>query len=194
MKQCDERSLTHLLDGMEHAARHDTVSVKDVLDEFGERSVLPFILVASLLLVSPLSGLFGVTTLIAMVIIVLSAQALWGRRRLWLPGFILRRRVKSSRLLLGIRWLRAPSKFFDRHSGRRLLILVTGPMRSITLLTCMVLPTAWPMLEFVPFASSFGGGTVALFSFGLFTRDGLYVLLGYLTILVTSVVFYAILF
>ena len=194
MKQCDERSLTHLLDGMEHAARHDTVSVKDVLDEFGERSVLPFILVASLLLVSPLSGLFGVTTLIAMVIIVLSAQALWGRRRLWLPFFILRRRVKSSRLLLGIRWLRAPSKFFDRHSGRRLLILVTGPMRSITLLTCMVLPTAWPMLEFVPFASSFGGGTVALFSFGLFTRDGLYVLLGYLTILVTSVVFYAILF
>jgi hypothetical protein len=194
MKQCDERSLTHLLDGMEHAARHDTVSVKDVLDEFGERSVLPFILVASLLLVSPLSGLFGVTTVIAMVIIVLSAQALWGRRRLWLPGFILRRRVKSSRLLLGIRWLRAPSKFFDRHSGRRLLILVTGPMRSITLLTCMVLPTAWPMLEFVPFASSFGGGTVALFSFGLFTRDGLYVLLGYLTILVTSVVFYAILF
>ena len=194
MKQGDERSLTHLLDGMEHAARHDTVSVKDVLDEFGERSVLPFILVASLLLVSPLSGLFGVTTLIAMVIIVLSAQALWGRRRLWLPGFILRRRVKSSRLLLGIRWLRAPSKFFDRHSGRRLLILVTGPMRSITLLTCMVLPTAWPMLEFVPFASSFGGGTVALFSFGLFTRDGLYVLLGYLTILVTSVVFYAILF
>ncbi|MGR3508634.1 MAG: exopolysaccharide biosynthesis protein [Sulfitobacter sp.] len=194
MKQCDERSLTHLLDGMEHAARHDTVSVKDVLDEFGERSVLPFILVASLLLVSPLSGLFGVTTLIAMVIIVLSAQALWGRRRLWLPGFILRRRVKSSRLLLGNRWLRAPSKFFDRHSGRRLLILVTGPMRSITLLTCMVLPTAWPMLEFVPFASSFGGGTVALFSFGLFTRDGLYVLLGYLTILVTSVVFYAILF
>ena len=194
MKQCDERSLTHLLDGMEHAARHDTVSVKDVLDEFGERAVLPFILVASLLLVSPLSGLFGVTTLIAMVIIVLSAQALWGRRRLWLPGFILRRRVKSSRLLLGIRWLRAPSKFFDRHSGRRLLILVTGPMRSITLLTCMVLPTAWPMLEFVPFASSFGGGTVALFSFGLFTRDGLYVLLGYLTILVTSVVFYAILF
>ena len=194
MKQCDERSLTHLLDGMEHAARHDTVSVKDVLEEFGERSVLPFILVASLLLVSPLSGLFGVTTLIAMVIIVLSAQALWGRRRLWLPGFILRRRVKSSRLLLGIRWLRAPSKFFDRHSGRRLLILVTGPMRSITLLTCMVLPTAWPMLEFVPFASSFGGGTVALFSFGLFTRDGLYVLLGYLTILVTSVVFYAILF
>ena len=194
MKQCDERSLTHLLDGMEHAARHDTVSVKDVLDEFGERSVLPFILVASLLLVSPLSGLFGVTTLIAMVIIVLSAQALWGRRRLWLPGFILRRRVKSSRLLLGIRWLRAPSKFFDRHSGRRLLILVTGPMRSITLLTCMVLPTAWPMLEFVPFASSFGGGTVALFSFGLFTRDGLYVLLGYLTILVTSVVFYAIVF
>ena len=99
MHNIEERSLTHLLDGMEQAASRDTVTINDVLNEFGER-----------------------------------------------------------------------------------------------LVTCVILPVGWPLLEFVPFASSFGGGTVALFAFGLFTRDGLYVLLGYLTILLTSLTFYAVIF
>lgn len=189
MQLQDDQSLSHLLDGVENAARNDVVSISDILDEFGERSVLPFILIASMLLVSPLSGIFGVSTLIAIVIILLSAQAVWGRRRLWLPDVLLRREVKSSRLLFCVKWLRAPSRFFDRHSGKRLVMLSTGPMRFVTLVVCMVIPIAWPLLEFVPFASSVGGATVALFSFGLFTRDGLYVLLGYGAILVTSATF-----
>ncbi|MEH6674642.1 MULTISPECIES: exopolysaccharide biosynthesis protein [unclassified Sulfitobacter] len=194
MQDTDERSLTHLLDGVEHAARHDTVTIDDVLNEFGERSLLPFILLAALLLVSPLSGVFGVSSFMALVIILLSAQAVYGRKRLWLPQFLLRREVKSSRLQFGVKWLRKPAAFFDRHSGKRLQFLTTGPMRLLTLVTCVVMPVAWPLLEFVPFASSLGGGTVALFAFGLFTRDGLYVLLGYLMILITSLSFYTIVF
>jgi len=194
MQDIDERSLTHLLDGMEHAARRDTVKIDDVLNEFGERSLLPFILLAALLLVSPLSGVFGVSSFMALVIILLSAQALYGRKRLWLPQFLLRREVKSSRLQFGVKWLRKPAAFFDRHSGKRLQFLTTGPIRLLTLVTCVVMPIAWPLLEFVPFASSLGGATVALFAFGLFTRDGLYVLLGYLMILITSLSFYTIVF
>ena len=194
MHNIEERSLTHLRDGMEQAASRETVTINDVLNEFGERSLLPFILLAALLLVSPLSGVFGVSSFMAMVIIVLSAQAVYGRKRLWLPQFLLRREVKSSRLLFCVRWLRKPAAFFDRHSGKRLQFLTTGPMRLLTLVTCVILPVGWPLLEFVPFASSFGGGTVALFAFGLFTRDGLYVLLGYLTILLTSLTFYAVIF
>ncbi|WP_323803378.1 exopolysaccharide biosynthesis protein [Sulfitobacter litoralis] len=194
MQDIDERSLTHLLDGMEHAARRDTVKIDDVLNEFGERSLLPFILLAALLLVSPLSGVFGVSSFMALVIILLSAQAVYGRKRLWLPQFLLRREVKSSRLQFGVKWLRKPAAFFDRHSGKRLQFLTTGPIRLLTLVTCVVMPIAWPLLEFVPFASSLGGATVALFVFGLFTRDGLYVLLGYLMILITSLSFYTIVF
>ncbi len=50
MHNIEERSLTHLLDGMEQAASRETVTINDVLNEFGERSLLPFILLAALLL------------------------------------------------------------------------------------------------------------------------------------------------
>jgi len=56
------------------------------------------------------------------------------------------------------------------------------------------MPIGWPLLEFFPFASSFGGGTVALFVFGLFMRDGLYVLLGYVSMLSVALVFYTVVF
>ena len=38
----------------------------------------------------------------------------------------------------------------------------------------------WPFLELLPFVTSFGAGALALMTFGLFTRDGLYVLWGYI--------------
>lgn len=189
-----DHSLSNLLDGLKAAAANDTVSIRDVLEQFGNRSIMPFVLIASLLLVSPLSGIFGVSSLIAVVIIVLSLQELVGRDRLWLPAVLLNRQIKSSRLLTGVRWLRKPCAFFDRHSSRRLTFLTVGPMRLVTLATCAIMPTGWPLLEFVPFASSFGGGTVALFAFGLFMRDGLYVLLGYISMLTVALVFYTVVF
>jgi hypothetical protein len=187
-------SLSKLLDGLEHAATRDIVSVRDVLDEFGNRSILPFVLIASLLLVSPLSGIFGISSFIAMVVIVLTIQELIGRERLWLPAFLLNRGVKSSRLLTCVRWLRKPCAFFDRHTSARLTFLTKGPLRLFTLATCVIMPIGWPLLEFLPFASSFGGGTVALFVFGLFMRDGLYVLLGYVSMLSVALVFYTVVF
>lgn len=194
MLTATNNSLNDLLDGMQSAAEQENVTLRDVLDEFGDRSITPFILLASVLLVSPLSGVIGMSTFMAILVFILSAQALWGRKRLWLPEFLLNKQMKSSHLHSVVRWLRKPSSFFDRHSGKRLQFMTTGPMRVLTLLMCTILPIGWPFLEFVPFASSTGGATVALFAFGLFTRDGLYVLLGYIAMLGVALAFYMVLF
>tara|TARA_R100000306_G_scaffold2523_2_gene5496 strand:- start:436 stop:1017 length:582 start_codon:yes stop_codon:yes gene_type:complete len=182
----EDRTLNHLLDRMEHAARQDTVSVDDVLHEFGDRAITPFILLIALMLVSPLSGIPGVPTFAAALIILLSTQALVGRRRLWLPGFLLRREIASKRLLKAVEWMRRPCAFVDRHSHSRLRYLTVGPARSLTLLACAVIPIGWPLLEVLPMVSSIGAAVVALLSFGLFTRDGLYVLLGYAGVVITA--------
>ena len=184
------RTLSHLLDGMDHAADADLVTLRHVMAEFGDRSITPFILVISLLLVSPLSGIPGAPTLGAIAIFLLSVQALTGRRRLWLPEFLLNREVKSSRLKKMVQWLRKPCGFIDRFARRRLVVLTQGPMRFLTLLACTLIPLGWPPLEVLPFVSTIGAATVALMAFGLFTRDGLFVLLGYLMIGVTLAVGY----
>lgn len=182
----DSHTLGRLLDGMDDAARGEKVSVQDVLNEFGDRTITPFILLIAVLLVSPLSGIPGMPTIAASIIVIMAVQALSGRRRLWLPAFLLRRTVASGRLRTAVSWMRRPCAFLDRHSHQRLKFLTRGPMRWLTLTACVVIPLGWPPLEVLPMVSSIGGGTVALLAYGLYTKDGVYVLLGYVMIAVSA--------
>ncbi len=175
----DDRALTHLLDKIEKAATGETVSVQNILDQIGDQSMMPVVLAISLLLVSPLSGIPGFSTLSALVIVTVMVQTVAGRHHLWLPPFLRNRRVRSERLHTAVGWLRKPAAWIDRHSHPRLRILTAGPLRWLTLVLCLVVPMIWPVLELVPFVTSIGAGAVALMSFGLITRDGLYVVGGY---------------
>ncbi|WP_299047850.1 exopolysaccharide biosynthesis protein [uncultured Tateyamaria sp.] len=175
----DARTLNHLLDALDTAGEGEQVSVQDILDEVGERSIMPVVLAVSILLVSPLSGVPGVPTLSAMVLLLLVGQAVAGRRHLWLPGILGRRCIPRSRLHMATGWLRRPATWFDTHSHPRLRVLAQNPLRRIALAFCLVLPLTWPFLEFLPFFTSFGAGAVALIAFGLLTRDGYFLIAGY---------------
>ena len=185
MNRTDEHTLAYLLDSMERAAENEMVSVNDLLHEIGDRAITPLILIVALLLVSPLSGIPGVSTIAALTIILLAVQAVTGRRRLWLPQFLLQREVPGHRLAGCVNYLRKPCAFVDGRCKPRLQFLTTGAMRFFTLLTVTIIPFGWPFMEVLPMMSSVGALTVALLVFGLFTRDGLFVLLGYLCIALT---------
>lgn len=185
-KRDKDRALGELLDGMDHAAERRTVSVQNILDEFGDRAITPFILLVAVVMVSPLSGIPGTPSFAACLIVVMSVQALSGRRKLWLPKWVLRRHVEGSRLHKTVSWLRKPCAFLDRHSQERLKFLTYGPMRWVTLLMCVLIPLGWPPLELLPFVTSVSAGTIALLVYGLLTRDGVYVLLGYAMVLVSA--------
>jgi len=193
MKLDPDRPLTHLLDGLEQAADGENVSIADVRERLGNRAITPFILLIAVMMITPISGIPGVPTLSAVMIITLATQALFGRRRLWLPKRLLRLEIASSRVKTALSWIRRPCAFLDRNSRPRLALLTNGLMRWVTLLLCVIVPLFWPLLEFLPFFSSFGATIVSLFAFGLLTRDGIYVLAGYclvsLSILVLILVF-----
>ncbi|MEX0371555.1 MAG: exopolysaccharide biosynthesis protein [Tateyamaria sp.] len=178
----DERTLSHLLDALDEAGDGNEVSVQDILDEIGERSIMPVVLAVSVLLVSPLSAVPGVPTLSAIILVTLIAQAVAGRKHLWIPGFLRNRCVRVDRLQAATRWLRRLAGWFDRHSHPRLRVLTRNPLRRLTLILCMCVPVIWPFLELLPMVTSFGAGAVALMSFGLLTRDGLFILGGYATV------------
>ncbi|WP_415404751.1 exopolysaccharide biosynthesis protein [Tateyamaria sp. SN3-11] len=179
MTTTEPNSLGDLLDSLEAAAKADTVTVQGVLDEIGDRSITPIVLAISLILVSPLSGIPGLPTLSAAIILLIMAQAFLPNRHLWLPALLRNRSVRSDRLQRAVARMRRPAAWIDRHSHPRLRILTSGPLRWLTLLACLLVPMVWPFLELLPFVTSIGAGAVALMSFGLLTRDGLYVLFGY---------------
>lgn len=178
----EPRSLNRLLDALDAAGEGDEVSVQNLLDEIGERSIMPVVLVVAILLVSPLSGIPGVPSVSALIMVLLVGQALFGRRHLWLPAVLARRKVARSRLCQATDWLRGPAAWLDRHSHERLRLLARPPFRQIALLVCMAVPLSWPFLELLPFVTSFGAGAVALLAFGLLTDDGYFLILGYLAV------------
>jgi hypothetical protein len=179
MTRGNGQTLSHLLDVLEAAAQGEAVSVQDILNKIGAQSMMPIVLAIALLLVSPLSGIPGVSTLSAIVILLVMGQALARRRQLWLPPFLRNRKIASRRLLKSVALMRRPAAWIDSHSRPRLRILTSGPLRWLTLIACTLVPMVWPFLELLPFVTSIGAGAVALMTFGLLTRDGLYVLCGY---------------
>jgi hypothetical protein len=172
-------SLSDVIDAIRRAGDGEEMSVGDILGEIGDRSFATALLVPALILVSPVSGIPGVPTIGAIIVILIAGQWILRRRHLWLPDFVLRRAVSSDRMHKALDWFDRPAAFVDRHSHPRLRVLTTGPMRMVTLAAILLIAAAWPPLELLPLATSVGAFAVALLAFGLMTRDGLYVVGGY---------------
>ncbi|ETX27990.1 exopolysaccharide biosynthesis protein [Roseivivax isoporae] len=175
-------SLTELLDRIRPEDGQDSVSVHEILERIGNRSFDAALLVPALILVSPISGIPGAPTIGGLVILLIAAQNLVGRRHLWLPGFLMRRRIGAERLENALGFLRKPAAWVDRHSRNRWRVLTRRPVSSLALLTIIATTITWPLLELVPFFTSAGAVAVSLFAIGLMIRDGLYMIAGYVCV------------
>ncbi len=182
----NDKTLTHLLDAIDDAAEGDVVSVRDILAAIGDRSIMPLVLAVSILIVSPLSGIPTVPTLSSLILLVLMGQAFGRHRRLWLPDILLRRELAAHRVQTATGWLRRPCAWLDDHARPRLRVLTSGVLRPLTLVVCMAVAATMPFLEILPFVSSFSAGAIAMISFGVLTRDGLWVLAGYAQVAVLT--------
>ena len=176
------QSLAAVLAAIRQAARGETLCVRDIFEEIGERSFATALLIPALLLVSPLSGIPGTPTIGGLVVILIVVQWIAGRDHLWLPDVLMRRRLKASRVLTALDWLDRPAGLFDRTAAARLSFLTRGPFALAALLTILLIAASWPFLELLPFVTSIGAFAVSLFAFGLMTRDGLWVGAGFLLV------------
>jgi hypothetical protein len=179
MTAAEPDTLTGVLEALRRAAHGEELSVQDMLTGIGDRSFATALLVPALILVSPISGIPGTPTLGAVVVILIVAQWIAGRDHLWLPDFVVRRRVSSARFRSAVAWFDKPADFLDRHTAPRLTVLTCWPLVLLPLLTVIAIAATWPLLELLPFVTTVGAFAVSLFAFGLMTRDGVFVLAGY---------------
>ncbi|MDN3521931.1 exopolysaccharide biosynthesis protein [Halomonas ramblicola] len=174
-------SLTALLDRVSDAGRHaDSVSLEAILECLGRRSFAPFLLLAGLVTLAPLIGdIPGVPTLMAGLVLLASLQLLAGRRSIWLPAWLLARRVSRERYRRAIDWLERPAGWVDRLLRPRLTWLTRPPAHLGVALTGLLIALAMPPMEVVPFSANGAGLALTLFGLALLADDGLFALLGY---------------
>jgi hypothetical protein len=172
-------SVGDVVNGIERIAEaEDEVSIDDLLDEFGDRSFAPLMLILALIGVSPAGAIPSVPTIIALCTALIAAQMAWGRKHVWLPGFITRRGVSSDRLTKGADTLDKIAQVLDRIAKGRLEPLASGPARRVVAGLIVVLCLALPVLELVPFAAAAPFIAIAILSLAMMVRDGLVLLIG----------------
>ncbi|WP_369026779.1 exopolysaccharide biosynthesis protein [Qipengyuania sp. RANM35] len=173
MSQHAHESVTEVLGELDElAATRDEVYIGDVLDDFGERSFGPFIMLPALMEMTPIGGIPGVPTFLALVIALTALQLLMGREHVWMPDFIQQRSVSGKQLHRAVGKMRGFADFLDRHSEGRLEALTEGLAPKLVAVVILLLCCTVPPLEFLPFASSIPMLTNAILGLALTVRDG----------------------
>ena len=174
---------------MEDAPLHDALdrleeeederpTVGELLEDLGSASLGFTLFVPAVIVVTPLSGIPGLSSLCGITIALAAAQMLVGRSHVWLPRFIRCRRIGREQRERALAWVRRPLTWLDRVTRPRFEWLLRPPFVVPLQIACMLGGAAMPFLELVPLTSSILGLAVALFSVAMITRDGLFALAG----------------
>lgn len=176
----DLSNLEQLLDQLALVAENqERISLDDLIQAVGRRSFGTLLLMVGVLLASPLSGIPGMATTMAVIVLLIATQLLGGRRHFWLPRWLLRRSVKRHQLLKALGWLRSPARFIDSFLRPRLTWLVHSTGTYFIALVCVLLAMIMPTMELVPFSATAAGFTLAFFGLALVAHDGLLVMIAF---------------
>lgn len=172
----DPQSVGDVLDRLKELgerAGQNKAKLGDALEALGHRAYGPFFIVLPLIEISPIGGIPGLPTTLALILALLAAQLLFGRKDLWLPGFLANRGLKGEKLVQVADKMRPVAKWLDRWFHGRLPALTKGPMIRIAALAIIALCATVPPLELLPFASTLPMVAILAFGLALLVRDGL---------------------
>jgi hypothetical protein len=174
-------NLEQMLDRIDRAAdAGEQVSLGAIVKAIGSRSFGPLLLMAGVILFSPLSGIPGMATTMAVLILLIAFQMLFRREYFWLPRWLLARSMARTKFCKAIEWLRRPARAVDRWLHPRLLLFIDGFSKYIVAIFCIVIAAVLPIMEFVPFSASTAGVALTAFGLSLIAHDGLLALLAFL--------------
>jgi hypothetical protein len=165
-------SVGDVLDKLRELADEGDVEVGHMMEAFGGRSYGPALVVLPLIEMSPIGGIPGLPTVLAAIIALLAIQIVLGRKHLWLPGFVARRRLGADKVRKVADTLTGFARFMDRHFHGRLKPLTRGPFVKAAGIIVIALCCTVPPLELLPFASTAPMFAIACFGLAMMVGDG----------------------
>ena len=173
MSRRQVQNLSRLLSELKQAARKKEVTLRDLRDAIGRRAFAPMLLVTSLIGFTPLGGIPGVPSTLAMIVILIGSQIAIGRDTIWAPRSLLDLQVDPRKVQRAVRALKPLARRVDFVVRPRLEFLTAPPWSLAIVALCLLLALSVPPLEFIPFVDWPLWGAMAAFSLSLFAHDGL---------------------
>ena len=155
------------------SAINGRVTIRRVLEAWGDRSYGPLFILLGFVASTPLAIMPGASALIGVVIAFLAVQMIFGARYPWMPKRMLSLSV-SEKSLNTVREKAAPTlKFLDRLITRRLTILTNVFTRRLAACVVLLLSLVMIPLDAIPFAVAAPSWGVAIIGVAITARDGL---------------------
>lgn len=179
-------NLEQLLDQIgKVSADSDSVSLFILVEAVGSRSFGSLLLMAGVLLASPLSGIPGMPTTMGMFLLLIAVQLLFRRKHFWLPSWLLQRSMAGHKLGKAVNWLLPSARFIDRWLRPRLTVFISGVSLSFIAIICLIIAVSLPVMEVVPFSAHSAGVVLTLFGLSLIAHDGFLGLLAFMLMVIT---------
>lgn len=167
----------------------DSVTLQQLLTHIGEQGLLFFCTVLTIPFLLPVS-IPGVSTVFGLVIIFIGVSVTLNRT-LWLPDRLLNHQLSSDQV---VPMMEKGIQFFSRLESwmKTRLHSLTGSVlinriNGLSLTTGGIL-LLFP-LSFIPFSNTLPALSVLLLALGMLQRDGIFILAGYLALLLTILYF-----
>lgn len=157
-----------------------SLTLGELIDAVGTRSLGPLLLLPSVVAISPIGGIPGVPTLIAIMLLLIVTYWFFSGESLWLPKFVKKRAVDADKVSATLDTLRPAAKWADHRFGDHLTVLVRPLTQNTVAVFVALLAVLMPPLEILPFAVAAPAGAIALMALGLTLRDGALLLMGFL--------------
>jgi hypothetical protein len=180
-------NMEQLMDRVEQAAAGKrTVVLGELLEAVGSRSFGVLLLLAGVIILTPLIGdIPGVPSLMALLVVLTGVQILFGRHHFWLPEWLLKRSIAGQKVIKTLDWMRRPARFVDRWLRPRLGMVVEDLGLFVIAAFCIAIALLTPVMELVPFSANLAGAALTAFGLSLTARDGMMALWAYLFAAIT---------
>ena len=170
------RGLSELLAEHARTVRSERVSLADIADCLGPRSIGAWLLILALPMVLPVPAP-GISVLFGIPLMMISGQLALGGRRAWLPAFILRQSMARADYVALVARMRPAVERFERLVRPRAAWLATDwtkiPIGLICLLLAAIITLPIPLGHVAP------GTAICLLALGLMERDGVVIGIGF---------------
>ena len=175
-EQHDARSLSALLAEHARTVASERVSLADIADFLGTRSIGAWLLILALPMVLPVPAP-GISVLFGIPLMMISAQLALGARRAWLPAFILRKSMARADYVALMARMQPAVERLERLVRPRAFWLANDwakmPIGLICLVLAMIITLPIPLGHVAP------GSAICLLALGLMERDGVVIGIGF---------------
>lgn len=150
----------------------EQVSIGLIQEIAGRRAAGPMLLLPALIVISPLSIIPGLPTMVGLNTILVAGQVLLGCDRLWLPNWLKHRCISAKYASKLLRFLTPVGRVADKVAKPRAKLLTSAPLRRLGAGVCVLVGCIMPVLEVVPFTSTWAASIIAVYGLAITAKDG----------------------